>query len=41
MARTLLLALQGFVVSHPTMADVPTDQLDREMTELVERYLQP
>jgi len=41
MARTLLLALQGFVVSHRTMADVPADALDREMTELVERYLAP
>jgi AcrR family transcriptional regulator len=41
MARTLLLALQGFVVSHRTMADVPADALEREMTELVERYLAP
>ena len=41
MARTLLLALQGFVVSHRTMADVPAGRLDAEMTELVERYLQP
>jgi len=39
MARALLLALQGFVLSHRTMADVPADGLDREMTELVERYL--
>jgi AcrR family transcriptional regulator len=41
MARTLLLALQGFVVSSRTMSDVPTDSLDDEMTELVERYLRP
>ncbi|HET6561833.1 MAG TPA: helix-turn-helix domain-containing protein [Marmoricola sp.] len=41
MARTLLLALQGFVVSHRTMSDVPAEKLDREMTELVERYLRP
>ncbi len=39
MARTLLLALQGFVVSHRTMADVPPDELDHEMAVLVERYL--
>jgi AcrR family transcriptional regulator len=41
MARTLLLAVQGFVVSHRTMADVPVAALDRELTELVERYLAP
>jgi AcrR family transcriptional regulator len=41
LARTLLLALQGFVVSHRTMSDIPTERLDQEMTELVERYLRP
>ena len=41
MARALLLALQGFVVSHRTMSDVPTERLDQEMGELVERYLRP
>jgi AcrR family transcriptional regulator len=41
MARTLLLALQGFVVSHRTMSDIPTERLDEEMAELVERYLRP
>ena len=41
MARALLLALQGFVVSHRTMSDVPPEHLDQEMGELVERYLRP
>jgi AcrR family transcriptional regulator len=41
LARTLLLALQGFVLSHRTVADVPVDELDREMTQLVTRYLAP
>jgi AcrR family transcriptional regulator len=41
MARTLLLAVQGFVISQPTMTDTPVADLDRELTDLVERYLQP
>ena len=41
MARTLLLAVQGFVISLPTMTDTPTDELDRELAALVERYLRP
>jgi AcrR family transcriptional regulator len=41
MARTLLLAVQGFVISQPTMTDTPVAQLDRELATLVERYLQP
>jgi hypothetical protein len=41
LARTLLLALQGFVLSHRTMADVPVEELDRETGRLVERYLAP
>ncbi len=41
MARTLLLAVQGFVISQPTMADTPVAELDRELGALVERYLQP
>jgi AcrR family transcriptional regulator len=41
MARALLLGLQGFVVSARTMDDVPADGLDRELEELVERYLRP
>ncbi len=41
LARTLLLAVQGFVISQPTMPDVPVAELDRELAALVERYLQP
>jgi AcrR family transcriptional regulator len=41
LARALLLAVQGFVVSSGTMADVPVEQLDRELTLLVERFLAP
>lgn len=41
LARTLLLAVQGFVISEPTMTDVPVAELDRELAALVERYLQP
>jgi AcrR family transcriptional regulator len=41
MARTLLLAVQGFVISQPTMTDTPVAELDRELATLVERYLQP
>ena len=39
--RTLLLALHGFVISRATMSDTPAEDLDRELTTLVERYLQP
>ncbi len=41
LARTLLLAVQGFVISQPTMTDVPVAELDRELVTLVERYLKP
>ena len=41
LARALLLAVQGFVISQPTMTDVPAAELDRELALLVERYLQP
>ena len=41
LAGTLLLAVQGFVISHATMSDTPTDELDRELGTLVERYLLP
>ena len=41
LGRTLLLALQGFVLSHATMSDTPVEELDRELSALVERYLQP
>lgn len=41
LARTLLLAAQGFVISPATMADVPLEQLDRELAVLIERYLRP
>lgn len=41
LARALLLAVQGFVISEPTMTDVPVAELDRELALLVERYLQP
>jgi AcrR family transcriptional regulator len=41
LARALLLAVQGFVISQPTMTDVSTAELDRELAALVERYLQP
>ena len=41
LARALLLAVQGFVISQPTMTDISTAELDRELAVLVERYLQP
>ena len=41
MSRTLLLAVQGFVISQPTMTDTPVADLDRELAALVERYLAP
>lgn len=41
MARALLLALQGFALSAPTMADIPRALLDDELRVLVERYLSP
>ena len=41
MARALLLAVQGFVISQPTMSDTPVAELDRELAALVERYLKP
>jgi AcrR family transcriptional regulator len=41
LARALLLALHGFVISRATMADVPADELDVELKTLIERYLQP
>ena len=41
MARALLLAVQGFVISQPTMTDTPVADLDRELAALVERYLAP
>jgi AcrR family transcriptional regulator len=41
LARALLLAVQGFVVSSATMTDVPIEELDRELALLVERYLAP
>jgi AcrR family transcriptional regulator len=39
LARTVLLAAQGFVLSAATMSDVPTAKLDRELGRLIERYL--
>ena len=41
LARALLLALYGFVISRATVADVPDEELDRELELLVERYLRP
>lgn len=41
LARALLLAVQGFVVSAATMADVSGEALDEELRELVVRYLRP
>jgi AcrR family transcriptional regulator len=41
LGRALLLALNGFVISRATMADIPAGDLDRELAVLVERYLQP
>ena len=41
MARALLLAVQGFLISLPTMSDVPADRLDAELRLLIERYLAP
>ena len=41
LGRALLLALHGFVISRATMSDTPAEDLDRELTTLVERYLQP
>ena len=41
LARTLLLALQGFVISLGTMTDTSMEALDAELALLVERYLRP
>ena len=43
LARSLLLTAQGFVLSPQTMTDdaVSHDDLDAELTALVERYLAP
>lgn len=41
LARTLLLALHGFVLSARTMTDVAVADLDEQLTLLVERYLAP
>jgi AcrR family transcriptional regulator len=41
LAGALLLALQGFLLSARTVAELPLDQVDEELGELVERYLRP
>ncbi|TQL67382.1 TetR family transcriptional regulator [Nocardioides albertanoniae] len=43
LARTIVLAAHGHVLSIATMTDedISTDSLDRELTELVRRYLTP
>jgi hypothetical protein len=41
LGRALLLALHGFVISPHTMADIGIEELDAELTRLVENYLQP
>ena len=41
LSRSLLLALQGFVISSRTMADTPVESLDAELRLLVERFLAP
>jgi AcrR family transcriptional regulator len=42
-ARALLLAAQGFLVSAPTMSDeqVSTEALDAELMHIIERHLAP
>lgn len=39
LARALLLALQGFVISVQTMTDVRLEDLDAELFHLIERFL--
>ena len=41
LAASLMLALQGFLLSAGTMSEIPLDVLDEELGELVERYLRP
>jgi AcrR family transcriptional regulator len=41
LGRALLLALHGFVISPRTMVDTGIEELDSELSQLVERYLQP
>ena len=41
MAAALVLALQGFLLSTPTMPELSVEELDEELGALVERYLQP
>lgn len=41
LARTLLLAVTGSVISARTIADTPVADLDAELARLVERYLRP
>ena len=43
LARSVLLAAQGFLVSSPTMTDgsVSADELQVELIALIERYLRP
>lgn len=43
LSRALLLTAQGFVLSPQTMVDkeVSADELDAQLTDLVERYLAP
>jgi AcrR family transcriptional regulator len=43
LARSILLAAQGFLVSSPTMTDssVSADELQAELIALIERYLRP
>jgi AcrR family transcriptional regulator len=43
LARSVLLAAQGFLVSSPTMTDssVSADELQAELIALIERYLRP
>ncbi len=40
LARAILLAAYGFVLSAHTM-ETPLDTLDEQLTDLIERYLQP
>lgn len=41
MAAALMLALHGFLLSTPTVPEVPVEELDAELRDLVERYLAP
>lgn len=43
MARTIMLAAHGFLFSAHTMADdaITTDELDRQLAQLVRRFLAP